>query len=363
MQHAVILAGGSGTRLWPLSRRGRPKQLLPLAGGPSLLERAWRRLDGLVEEPRRWVCAGEDERETICRAVGLPPARFIGEPCGRDTLNALALSAAVIGLQDPEAILAVFTADHLIEPQEKLAAAVREGFELAAADPRTLLTFGVSPTYAATGYGYLQLGETLGGRARAVTRFLEKPEAAAAERFLSAGPRRYLWNSGLFLGQASVFLDCVRRYEPESFQGLELIRAAWPTRRRKKVLAGVYPSLKKISVDYAVMEPASQEGFVRIAALPLEVEWMDVGSWLSYLQLSPRDPQGNAAAAERCLLEGCRGSLAVSEDPRHLIALVGCEDLIVVHTPLATLVCRKDQAERVKQLALQAAERFGPEYA
>ncbi len=363
MQHAVILAGGSGTRLWPLSRRGRPKQLLPLAGGPSLLERAWRRLDGLVEEPRRWVCAGEDERETICRALGLPAARFIGEPCGRDTLAALALSAAVIGLEDPQAVLAVFTADHLIEPQEKLAAAVREGFELAAADPRTLLTFGVAPTYAATGYGYLQLGEPLGGRALTVTRFLEKPETAVAERFLSAGPRCYLWNSGLFLWQASVFLDCVRHYQPESFRDLELIRAAWPTRRRKKVLAAVYPSLKKISVDYAVMEPASQESFVRIAALPLEVEWLDVGSWLAWLQLSPRDPEGNAAAAERCLLAGCRGSLAVSEDPRHLIALVGCEDLIVVHTPLATLVCRQDQAERVKQLALQAAKRFGPEYA
>src|SRR5512143_4120452 len=121
MQHAVILAGGSGTRLWPLSRRGRPKQLLPLAGGPSLLERAWRRLDGLVDESRRWVCALEDERQAICRALGLPSARFIGEPCGRDTLAALALSAAVIGLQDPEAMLAVFTADHLIEPREKLA--------------------------------------------------------------------------------------------------------------------------------------------------------------------------------------------------------------------------------------------------
>jgi mannose-1-phosphate guanylyltransferase len=363
MEHAVILAGGSGTRLWPLSRRGRPKQLLPLAAGPSLLERAWRRLDGLVEESRRWVCAGETERDTIQRALGLPPDRFLGEPCGRDTLNALALSAAVVGLRDPEATLAVLTADHMMEPQEKLAAAVREGFGLVAANPRTLLTFGVSPTHAATGYGYLELGEPLEGRARAVTRFREKPDEASAAAYLAAGPGRFLWNSGLFLWKVSTFLECVQRYEPESFRGIERIRAAWPTRRRKKVLAGVYPSLKKISVDYAVMEPASREGFVRLAALPLDLEWLDVGSWLSYLQLSPRDAQGNAAVAERCLLEGCRGSLAVSEDPRHLVALVGCEDLIVVHTPLATLVCRKDQAERVKQLASRAAERFGPEYA
>ena len=228
------------------------------------------------------------------------------------------------------------------------------------ADPGVLLTFGVPPTYAATGYGYLELGEELPGGARAVRSFREKPDPASAAAYLAAGAGRYLWNSGLFLWKASSFLECVLRYEPESFAGIQRIRSAWPTGRRRRVLGSVYPSLKKISVDYAVMEPASRDGLLR--ALPLELEWLDVGSWLSYLQLSPRDPAGNAALAERCLLEGCRGSLALSEDPRHLVALVGCEDLIVVHTPLATLVCRKDQAERVKQLARLAAERFGPEY-
>jgi mannose-1-phosphate guanylyltransferase len=167
----------------------------------------------------------------------------------------------------------------------------------------------------------------------------------------------------MLVWKARTFLDCLSRYAPEVFRGIDEMRAAWHTERRGQVLEAVYPTLRKISVDFGVMEPASREDFVRIVTLPLPLSWKDIGSWSSYAETLPADPQGNAMAARRSLLEDCRGTLAFSEDPEHLVAGIGCEDLIIVHTSRVTLVCRKDQAEQVKKLAAMAAERFGAEYA
>jgi len=347
-----------------MSRRDTPKQLIPFIGGKSLLQLAWERAAGLVPPDHCWVCAGERHRDAVLAALPeLGPVRFLGEPQGRDTLGAIGYSAAAIQAGDPEASMAVFPADHLIRPAGVFQRIVREGFEVVESTPCALVTFGIEPSSGATGYGYLELGEKLGGSAVTVRQFREKPDAGTAQLYYEAGPGRFLWNSGMFVWRAATLLDCVRRYEPAVFAGLARVADAWNTPRREAVLREVYPQFRKVSVDYAVMEPASRDSAVRVAALPMPLEWMDVGSWATFAKTCAADERGNAVAAARSLLEKTTGSLAVSSDPGHLIAALGCEDLIIVHTRDATLVCRKDQAESIKALQEKIAGLFGDEYA
>jgi mannose-1-phosphate guanylyltransferase len=360
MRHALIIAGGSGTRLWPMSRRPRPKQLIPFIGGKSLLQLAFDRLEGLVPASNRYVCADRQQAGAIGAALpGLSPDHFLGEPVGRDTLNAIGFSTTVIARQDTEAVIAVFTADHIIEPVDQFQEIVEHGFRLAEQQPNQLVTFGITPTSAATAYGYLQLGGLIDESARVVEQFREKPDADTARTFLEAGPQRYLWNSGMFVWRASALLDCIRRYEPDTFSGQSTIGRAWTTPERETVLNEVFPALKKISVDFAVMEPASRDPLVRVAAVPMPLQWIDVGSWPMFGETCPRDAQGNALGTERVLLLDTRGTLAASSDPKHLIAAIGCDDLIIIHTPDATLVCRKDCAEAIKELHRQVGEHYG----
>ncbi len=363
MRHALIIAGGSGVRLWPMSRRTSPKQLIPFIGGRSLLQLAADRVGPLTLPSNRYICALEEHRERVATALpGWSGEQFLGEPAGRDTLTAVAFSAAVIARKDPEAVIAVFPADHVIEPVEQFREIVSNAYSVVERHPDVLATFGIAPSQASTAYGYLELGGTIEPGVSTVRQFREKPDDATAASYFSAGPSRYLWNSGMFVWRASTLLDCVRRYEPAVYEGVSRIAAAWDTPERGAVLARTYPELKKLSVDYGVMEPASRDSSVRVAAIPMPLRWLDVGSWPMFAKTCAADEYGNALAAERHLLAHTSNTLVASSDPRHVIATIGCEDLIIVHTPDATLVCPAGRAEQIKELHRMLGEKFGGEY-
>jgi mannose-1-phosphate guanylyltransferase len=344
VRHALILAGGSGTRLWPYSTADVPKQLVSLFAGRSLLDIAVQRAAAVSTSV--WLGAGEQLREAVEKVEGLAPERLIIEPSGRDTLPALALGMATIVAQDPEAVVAVLTADHLIEPLGAFTAALDRGFAVAESRDDALVTFGVVPDHPATGFGYLELGVGLGGDALTVARFAEKPQLRRAEQLVSQGA---LWNSGMFVWQAATFLRAVEAFAPETYalvhRVLEGDTAAWA-------------QIPKVSVDYGVMEPASTSRRFTVAALPLSARWLDVGSWPQYGDALSRGNDGNAVGAATSLLLDSRDCVVASSDPGHLVALVGCEGLVVVHTPHATLVMPADEAQRVKELHAQVAKAF-----
>ena len=353
----MIMAGGAGTRLWPMSRPAQPKQLIPFIDGRSLLQIAADRLEGVVPSDRRLICTGRDHLEVIRqRLPEFTEDRLLGEPTGRDTLNAIGLTATVLALRDPEAVFAVLTADHLITPQDEFARCMQLGFDLVEADPKRMVTFGITPTHPATGYGYVQLGKSVDGfdTAHHTVRFVEKPDEATARGYLESGD--FAWNSGMFIFSAAGFLEAAAAFAPEAAAGLQTIGDAWSGQEREAVLDAVYPALPRISVDYGIMEPASTSGDFQVCTVPMAVQWIDVGSWPSYGETLESDDAGNRSNGPVEHLDS-RNVLAVSEDPNHLITTIGCEDLVVVHTPDATLVFPRDRDQDVKAMAQRVAER------
>lgn len=367
----MIMAGGSGTRLWPMSVKSLPKQLIPFiddgkgdaSGGKSLLQIAMDRLEGFLPDEQLYVCAGDSTRDVMLdKLAKLTPERFIGEPIGRDTLNAVGLTAAVLHKVDPDAVFAVFTADHIIEPVGEFQEIVNAGFELAERDEPTLVTFGIAPTHAATGYGYLQLGDPLQGEASVVSEFKEKPKQAVAEQYHHAGPSQYLWNSGMFVWKASAVMAAIEKFAPENHATLTELGQAWGTPDYHRKIADLYPKLPKISVDFAIMEPASTDPGFTVAAVPMPLKWLDVGSWPSFAETLAPDASGNCCSGTQAVNLDSKNVLIAGDDPDHVVATLGCEDLIVIHTKDATLVCPRDQAERIKELHKAVGEQAGEAY-
>ncbi|MGE0482194.1 MAG: mannose-1-phosphate guanylyltransferase, partial [Phycisphaerae bacterium] len=275
MRHAVIMAGGSGTRLWPLSRRMRPKQLMRLFDGASLLQIARRRLAGVFARECTWVITNDAYIDLVASELpDLPRENLIGEPTGRDTANAIGLAAALIVRRDPDATIAVFTADHIVEPIDTFADAIRTGLDAAEAHPDALVTFGVTPDSPHTGYGYLQKGAPSGTAVYRVREFREKPTRAVAERYLSSG--EYLWNSGMFAWRASAIRAELERLLLENFRTLDELAEVWGNTAHAATRTERFASLQKISIDYGVMEKA-RRGLV----VEMRCRWSDLGSWSS----------------------------------------------------------------------------------
>jgi mannose-1-phosphate guanylyltransferase len=352
---AVIMAGGAGTRLWPLSRQARPKQLLRLVEGKSLLCLAYDRLRPILAADEILVIAADAHLPAIAAELPeLPRENLIGEPCGRDTANAIALAAAIIQRRYPDAVMGVFTADHVITPQDRFAGAVDAGYGVAEAHSDALVTFGIRPTAPLPGLGYVQRGAAMGGSLFAVRHFKEKPDEATARSYLASGD--FYWNSGMFVWRAATILEQIRERLPQSHAAVTAVAADWPGASAARRLAEVYPGLPRISIDYAVMEKAP-----RVLLVEMDVEWHDLGSWIALRAIRPADPQGNVVAARNAVALDSTNNVLVAED-NHLIATIGVSDLVVVHSGDATLVCRTADAERIKEIVARLERRHGERY-
>jgi len=364
MQYGVIMAGGAGTRLWPLSRGHTPKQLLPVVKGKSLLQLSYERLRGILPPSQIYVCTGEAFRQKVLANLPeLPNENVLGEPEGRDTANAVGFPATVLNKRDPDAVFAIVTADHVIEPVDVFQNAITQAFAVVEKDRTALVTFGITPTYAHTGLGYIQRGTDIEGFESAfnVQAFKEKPDKPTADRYVESG--RFYWNSGMFVWRADTVLAELATHLPQAHEGLSQIADAWGTPDQAKVLKDVYPELPKISIDYAVMEPAAQrKGKAHVVVVEMPVQWLDVGSWPALAETLHTDEQDNATDCPTAIFLDSDGNIVVSTSPDHLVSLIGVSDMIIVHTADATLICPKADAQRVKEMVNKVREKYGEKY-
>ncbi|TXH65587.1 MAG: mannose-1-phosphate guanylyltransferase/mannose-6-phosphate isomerase [Lysobacteraceae bacterium] len=343
----VLLSGGSGTRLWPLSREAYPKQFLPLAGADTMLQATWRRVEPLT--PRApLVVANEEHRFLVAeqlRLIGAPPARIVLEPAGRNTAPAIAVAALIAQSAGDDPVLLVLPSDHVVRDAGAFRAAVHAAAPAAVAG--ALVTFGIRPSTPETGFGYIQA--TPGEGVHKVLRFVEKPDAATAQRYLDEGG--YYWNSGMFLFRASRYLEELGRFRPDI---LAAARAACahtdPDGEFLRLDRTAFAASPSESIDYAVMEKTEAA-----MVLPVDIGWNDVGSWSALWEVSEQDGDGNAHHGDVIAVD-TRNSYAYA---RRLVALVGVDDLIVVETDDAVLVAAKDKVQEVKQVVarLKAEQR------
>lgn len=348
----VIMAGGRGERFWPQSRGTTPKHLLPIVGDKPMLAQTVDRVTGVVSPANVFVITTQAQLEGCRRAcTGLPAANIVAEPMGRDTAAATGLAMLLVKQRNPAAAFAMLPADHVIHDTAEYAALLNVAFESAeAAD--VLVTLGIKPSAPETGFGYIQQAgpwRKIGGRdVFAVKRFVEKPDLATARGYLASG--EYFWNAGMFVWRVPVVEAAFRAHAAELYAGLAQLEAAAKSAGGwDRALTEIYPTLKKISVDYALMEKSTN-----VVVVPATFDWDDVGAWPAIAKHFKADAAGNVLRG-LAMVEGGANNLVVSTDG-HLTGVVGASDLVVVHTPEATLVCPKDRAQEIKALLKRLAD-------
>ncbi|NQT03834.1 MAG: mannose-1-phosphate guanylyltransferase [Planctomycetes bacterium] len=349
MDYAVIMAGGTGKRLWPLSRQKRPKQVLKLLDGQTLLRCCYERLAPIFDAKNIIVLTNAGYVDVVRENLPeLPVNNVIAEPTVRDTSGAIGLVSTVLTKHDPEATIAVVTADQIIKPVEVLQQAIKDALVFVNNNPDSMITFGIQPTFASTGLGYIKCNnarEYPGCKKKiySVEAFKEKPDEKTAQEYLNTG--QYFWNSGMFAWKAKTILAYLQKFLPEAAEPLARIQADWGGPNQQQTLQDWFVKLPKISIDFAVMEKADN-----VHAIKLDCRWLDMGSFAALADIISPDRDNNIVISDTNELLDCKNSIIVTEDKGHLIAAIGAENMVIVHSPDATLVCRIDQTDKLKEL-------------
>jgi mannose-1-phosphate guanylyltransferase len=358
-RYVVIMAGGRGERFWPESRLARPKQLLPIVGDAPMLRQTLDRLKGLIPLENCFIITNREQLDAV-RAIcsDLDPAKLIGEPVGRDTAAAVSLATLLVEREDPDATFAILPADAVIHDDAGFRATLEASF-LAAENKPMIITVGIKPSHPATGYGYIRQGEALDRFANqsliAVSQFVEKPDLETARQYLADGS--YCWNAGMFIWQVATIKRALQAHTPSLWQSMQGIANELDQGQAlEDSLDRYYPDLQKISIDYAVIEKAKD-----VAMIEAAFDWDDVGEWPAVARHYPADADGNVVRGD-AHLKGASDNIVYSRSEGHLIGLLGVKDLIVVHTPDATLICHKDAAQDIKQMVKDLSAQPGRDH-
>lgn len=345
--YAVIMAGGGGTRLWPLSRKGRPKQLLPILGEETLLQSTMARLGDLFSPDHILVVTVSEQADEIQRqAPEIPRANYLIEPTPRGTASVVGLAATVLKKRDPDAVMTVLPSDHFIRNRDLFHYVMREAFDVARKG--YLVTLGISPSSPSTAYGYIQQGQRLEEDLKYpvyhVRRFTEKPDESTAQGFLRS--KDHSWNSGMFVWRADAILEEIRRQMPDLYAALERISQAWGTDGQEAVVRSVWPGLKPETIDYGVMEHAD-----RVVVLPAGgLGWTDVGSWDMLFEVLFPDMHGNVSTTAQHLALETHNTLVYAVNDERLIVTIGMDDSVIVDAGDVLLICKADQAQKVRDV-------------